>query len=271
MWVLAILGAHWYLSLFTQTFFHHRYAAHRMFTMNKGWEKFFYVLSFFFQGASYLSPRAYGILHRMHHAYADTELDPHSPKYDKNLFAMMWRTRNTYKNIFTHATVTEPKFSKDLPDWDSFDRFASNGYIRLLWVAIYVLLYFALGAPWWLFPLIIIHAIMGPFHGMIINWFAHTIGYYNFKMKDTSRNLFPVDILMLGEGLHNNHHKHSGRANFAWHKYEFDPVYPIIKLLSFMKVIKIRRVATPETEELQFIEQSVPVQQSQIHSKQLQA
>ena len=85
MWVLAVLGAHWYLSLFTQTFFNHRYAAHRMFTMNKGVEKIFYVMSFVFQGASYLSPRAYAIMHRMHHAYADTEMDPHSPKYDSNL------------------------------------------------------------------------------------------------------------------------------------------------------------------------------------------
>ena len=100
MWVLAVLGAHWYLSLFTQSFFNHRYAAHRMFTMSKGVEKFFYVISWVFQGSSYLSPRAYGIMHRMHHAYADTELDPHSPKYDANLFAMMWRTRNTYLHIF---------------------------------------------------------------------------------------------------------------------------------------------------------------------------
>jgi stearoyl-CoA desaturase (delta-9 desaturase) len=48
-----------------------------MFTMSKAWEKFFYILSWIFQGSSYLSPRAYGIMHRMHHAYADTEKDPH--------------------------------------------------------------------------------------------------------------------------------------------------------------------------------------------------
>ncbi len=248
MWVLAVLGAHWYLSLFTQTFFHHRYAAHRMFTMKKGWEKFFYILSFFFQGASYLSPRAYGIMHRMHHAYADTELDPHSPKYDSNLFKMMWRTRNTYSSIFHYTTTVEEKFTKELPEWTWFDRFASNFIIRIMWVAIYVLIYIALSAPWWLFPLIIIHAIMGPFHGMIINWYAHSVGYVNFKMKDTSRNLFPVDLIMLGEGLHNNHHKHSGRANFGWKKYEFDPVYPIIKMLSWANIIKLRRVKTePES------------------------
>ncbi len=242
MWVLAFLGAHWYLSLFTQTFFNHRYAAHRQFTMKVGWEKFFYVLSFIFQGASYLSPRAYAIMHRMHHAYADTELDPHSPKYDANLFAMMWRTRNTYMRIFERITPVDPKFSKELPDWNTFDRFASNGWIRIAWVVIYVAIYILLGAPWWLFPLILIHAVMGPFHGVIINWFAHSVGYINFKMKDTSRNLFPVDLIMLGEGLHNNHHKHAGRANFGWKKYEVDPVYPVIRMLDLFKVIKLRKV-----------------------------
>src|SRR5688572_9627748 len=85
---------------------------------------------------------------------------------------------------------------------------------------------------------------MGPFHGVIINWFAHKIGYINFKMKDTSHNLFPVDLIMLGEGLHNNHHKHGGRANFAWRKFEFDPVYLIIRMLAFFKVIRMRRATT---------------------------
>ncbi len=209
--------------------------------MKKGWEKFFYFLSFLFQGSSYLSPRAYGIMHRMHHAYADTELDPHSPKYDPNLFAMMWRTRINYNDIYENHVEIEPKFTKDLPDWKSFDRFASSGYIRLMWVVVYVLIYIALDAPWWLFPLILIHAVMGPFHGVIINWFAHSIGYINFKMKDTSRNLFPVDLIMLGEGLHNNHHKFGGRANFAVRKFEFDPLYPIIKVLDKINVIKLRK------------------------------
>ncbi len=242
MWILAFIVAHWYLSLFTQTFFHHRYAAHRMFTMSRGWEKFFYYLSYLFQGASYISPRAYAIMHRMHHAYADTEMDPHSPKYDHNLFAMMWRTRHVYRQIYNHGQEGDPIFTKDLPNWKAFDRFASSAASRIAWVLIYILIYSALDAPWWLYPVIALHAVMGPFHGVIINWFAHSIGYINYKMADTSRNLFPVDLLMLGEGLHNNHHKHGGRANFAVKRFEFDPVYLVIQLLAKMKVIKMRRV-----------------------------
>ncbi|CAA9301254.1 MAG: Fatty acid desaturase; Delta-9 fatty acid desaturase, partial [uncultured Cytophagales bacterium] len=35
--IIAFFIAHWYLSLFCQTFFLHRYSAHKMFTMNKFW------------------------------------------------------------------------------------------------------------------------------------------------------------------------------------------------------------------------------------------
>ncbi|MFN7793515.1 MAG: acyl-CoA desaturase, partial [Cyclobacteriaceae bacterium] len=42
--VLIFFVAHWYLSLFFQTFFLHRYASHKAFTMNKFTEKVFFVL-----------------------------------------------------------------------------------------------------------------------------------------------------------------------------------------------------------------------------------
>ena len=81
--ILIFFVAHWYLSLFFQTFFLHRYAAHKAFTMNKFTEKVVYILTWIFQGSNYLSPYGYGVMHRMHHALADTENDPHSPKYDE--------------------------------------------------------------------------------------------------------------------------------------------------------------------------------------------
>src|SRR5580658_1348377 len=69
--VIAIFFvAHWQISVFFQTFFLHRYGAHRMFTMSKGWERFFHLCTYMTQGSSYLCPRAYAILHRMHHAYS---------------------------------------------------------------------------------------------------------------------------------------------------------------------------------------------------------
>jgi stearoyl-CoA desaturase (delta-9 desaturase) len=53
--------------------------------MNKFWERFFYLLAYISQGSSYVSPKVYAIMHWMHHAYADTEKDPHSPRFDVEL------------------------------------------------------------------------------------------------------------------------------------------------------------------------------------------
>lgn len=239
MAVLIFFIIHWYFSLFFQTFFHHRYAAHKMFTMNPFWEKFFYFMSFVAQGSSYLSPYAYGILHRMHHAHADTELDPHSPTYDKNLFSMMWRTKNIYNDIFSENIHVEEKYKKGLPNWFSLDKFADKWFIRIGWLALYTAFYFVFAPHWAFFLLLPIHFVMGPLHGAIINWFAHKYGYVNYKTEDTSHNLMPVDFLMLGEGFHNNHHKHQKNPNFGKRWFEFDPIYPIIIAFHKLGIIKL--------------------------------
>jgi stearoyl-CoA desaturase (delta-9 desaturase) len=211
-----------------------------MFTMSRGWERFFQVLSLVFQGSSYLSARTYGILHRMHHAYADTELDPHSPKYDKNLFTMMWRTKTVYSNIFYGRVPIEDKWKKDLPEWFSFEKFADSWPVRISWGLFYIWFYVEFATQWWMYLLLPIHFVMGPVHGAIINWFAHRYGYTNFEVSDTSKNLLPVDVLMLGESYHNNHHKFGARPNFGVKWHEIDPVYIAIKLLDKVGVIKIK-------------------------------
>lgn len=244
MWIYVVLFfvIHWYLSLFCQTFFLHRYASHKQFTMTKTWEKFFYVFTWICQGSSYLSPSAYGIMHRMHHAYADTENDPHSPSYDANPMSMMWRTRVVYNSIFRREAAIETRFTGDIPEWRAFDVFASNNITRIGWIFIYIAIYIAIDPAWYWYLLLPLHAVMGPLHGVVINWFAHVLGYQNFKVNDTSKNIFPIDLLMLGEGLHNNHHKNAFRANFGWKKWEFDPTYPVIKALDLVGVISLRPV-----------------------------
>src|SRR5262245_21992623 len=94
--ILAFFVLHWQLSVFCQTFYLHRYGAHRMFTMSKGWERFFHFVTYLMQGPSFLNPRAYAILHRMHHAFSDTEKDPHSPRNYGNVVTMMLATKHSY-------------------------------------------------------------------------------------------------------------------------------------------------------------------------------
>lgn len=239
MAILLFFIAIWYLSLFSQTFFQHRYAAHGAFTMSKGWERFFFLFAYLTQGASYMSPRAYAIMHRLHHAYTDTERDPHSPAFSSNIFTMMWRTRSFYQDIIHDRMEVEPRFTKNLPEWKAFDRWANGAFSRLLWVAAYVSFFvFFATSPWWylLLPVIV---TMGAFHGAVINWFAHKYGYVNFRLKNTSMNLFVVDVLMLGESYHNNHHKYPSAVNFGRRWHEIDPVYPIIRLLARLRIVRL--------------------------------
>ena len=139
MVIVVFFLAHWFLSLFCQTFFLHRYSAHKMFTMSKFWERAFYVATFITQGSSFLNPRAYAIMHRMHHAYSDTEKDPHSPHYFRSMFKMMWRTKDIYLGYLLHRVEPEKGFDKNIPEWKAFDKFADSWMVRFLWVGAYTL------------------------------------------------------------------------------------------------------------------------------------
>lgn len=232
------------MSLFSQTFFLHRYAAHKMFTMSPFWEKTFFVFTYITQGSSYLSAYGYGVMHRMHHAYADTEKDPHSPKYDKSIAAMMWRTKNVYSDIFDKTVELEEQFTKDVPEWSSFEKIAHSWVSRLAWGAAYIAFYILFAEAWWVFLFLPMHFVMGPLHGVVINWFAHKFGYRNYEVTNTSMNLLPFDFLMFGEGYHNNHHKDGTRANFGVKWYELDLAYPIIKVFDFVGIIKLNTIAS---------------------------
>ncbi len=244
--ILLFLIIHWYLSLFMQTFLQHRYAAHGAFSMSKFWEKFFYLATYITQGSSYVSPRVYAIMHRMHHAYTDTDKDPHSPQNDSNLFVMMWRTRKVSADIYKQIGKIEPRFLKNLPDWPMLDKIAHSAGSRLLWIAAYTVCYILFAPSVWWFLLLPLHILMVPLQGVIINWFAHKYGSVNFTMKNTSTNLFKMDILMMGEAYHNNHHKNPSSTNFGFRWYELDPTYAIIRFFNWLRIIRVHKlVAIP--------------------------
>jgi len=242
MIIIIFVLALWYGGLFFQCFFLHRYAAHQVFTMSKTMERISFILTWFFQGSSYLSAYGYGIMHRMHHAYTDTEKDPHSPSHDANLFAMMWKTKTIYQDINEQNITVDAKFTKNVPQWKSFDAFASSRFSRLLWISFYILFFAYFTTALWQWVLLPVALLMAPIHGVIINWFAHIYGYVNYKMSNTSKNLFPFDFLMMGEGYHNNHHKHATSANFGVKWHEIDVTYVIMRLLHFLGCIQLKAV-----------------------------
>lgn len=206
------------------------------------WERFFYLILLISQGSSFLNPRAYAILHRMHHAYSDTEKDPHSPHFFKDVFGMMIATKNMYMDYLHFKVQPEPAFQGNYPEWPLIDRIGNSWLWRIGCGLFYIGFYIAFANHWWLFILMPIHFLMGPLHGAIVNWCGHKYGYSNHDNDDHSKNSLPWDFLLMGELFQNNHHKKPNSPNFATKWWEFDPTYPVMKVLHWMKIIKIRKV-----------------------------
>ena len=240
--IIAFFVLHWYLSVFAQSFFLHRYMAHAMFKMNRFWEKFFYAATFLFQGSSFLHPKAYAQLHNEHHKHSDTEADPHSPHFFKDVFSMMVNTGRIYLEFRTGQRVSSSKYINSLPTWSIIDSLGNSIAIRLSFCLLYTLVYVAFAPTPWLYLLLPIHFLMGPLHGAFVNWCGHKYGYRNHQTTDQSRNTFAWDLLFAGETFQNNHHRHPNRANFANRWFECDILYPIIWLMDKAKVIQLKRV-----------------------------
>ena len=249
MIIIIFFISHWYLSLFSQTFLQHRYASHGAFTMNKFWERFFYIFAYFTQGSTYLSPRTYAIMHRMHHAYADTPKDPHSQKYFSSFFSLMMHTTRMFENIYDKKVEIEERFTRNLPDWPWMDKWGKSLTNRIIFSLLYIGFYIFFDAQLWMYALLPIQIFMSPIQGTIINWFAHKYGRINFKVNNSSKNLIPVDVFMLGEDYHNNHHKFPSSANFGVKWYEIDPVFYIMRVFNWLKIIKIKNMGTYVSSE----------------------
>lgn len=235
--IFLLLVLHWQLSVFFQSFFLHRYGAHRQFTMSKGWERTFHFLTWAVQGPSYLRPKPYAVMHRMHHAYSDTPQDPHSPVQQKNLVAMMRKTLTTYVEISQGRFPVEPRFEGGYPEWKLLDETLSNYTVSVAWGTMYGLYYIAFATHWWMFLFLPLHWFMGPMHGAIVNWFGHKLGYRNYSSDDHSRNTLVVDVLTMGELFQNNHHKWGQSPSFAVRWFEIDPAYQIMRVLNALGVI----------------------------------
>ena len=232
---------HWQLSVFFQSFYLHRYGAQRQFSMSPRVERVFHFLTWAIQGSSYLNPRAYAIMHRMHHAYSDTPRDPHSPVVQPNFFAMMWRTRTLYDQIGHKRVPVDARFEGGYPEWPLLDRSLSSMPLAIAWCGAYTALYVAFATHWWMFLLLPIHWIMGPVHGAIVNWCGHKVGYRNYANDDNSKNTLVFDVLTMGELFQNNHHKWGQSPNFAVRSFEIDPSYQMMRVFHWLGLIDMSR------------------------------
>ncbi|MAZ44234.1 MAG: acyl-CoA desaturase [Legionellales bacterium] len=177
-------------------------------------------------------------IHRKHHAKCETQEDPHSPQV-LGLKKVLWEGAELYRAEAKNLETME-RYGHGTPnDW--IEKYLYNKAwlgITLMFI-LDVLLFGVKGISVWGVQMIWI-----PFFAAgVINGVGHAIGYRNFESPDASTNLIPWGILIGGEELHNNHHTYPTSARLSLKWYEFDIGWLYIRLLSILKLAKVRRVA----------------------------
>ncbi|HEV3227192.1 MAG TPA: acyl-CoA desaturase, partial [Acidimicrobiales bacterium] len=58
-----------------------------------------------------------------------------------------------------------------------------------------------------------------------------------YDTADTSRNSLVVAVATMGEGWHNNHHRHPTTARQGERWWELDPTYGVLRLLAALGIV----------------------------------
>jgi stearoyl-CoA desaturase (Delta-9 desaturase) len=183
-----------------------------------------------------MNTREWVAIHRKHHQAADTKDDPHSPTQHG-----IWRV--LFGGAFLYAKAKKNKILiNELGHGTPNDWIEEHVYTPhplsgiLLMLVIDILLFGPIGIVVWGVQMLWI-----PFWAAgVINGAAHWWGYRNYKVQDTSRNLWPWAVWIGGEELHNNHHGDGASAKFSKKWYEFDIGWMYIRILKFFGLAKLR-------------------------------
>jgi sn-1 stearoyl-lipid 9-desaturase len=214
---------------------YHRLLAHRSFKCPKLVEYFFVIGGYL---AFESSPIWWATLHRTHHRYTDTELDPHSPRFGNYHGYMGWIFNRQY------PAHIDPKIqAPDLIDDPLYKLLERDNNWHTSHLTNTAIGFGSRLVMWLLFGWKI--ALASVLAGLIVqqvpfmvNLFCHKpkLGYQNYATTDDSVNVWWLTLITLGDNWHNNHHAYPGsaRAGFRW--FELDVAYLTIKLLSICKL-----------------------------------
>ena len=208
---------------------YHRLLTHRGFKAPKWLE---YFLSFCGAFAMQSGPLSWVTTHRIHHAFTETDKDPHSPHGGTYWAHIGWIFRGTSQN------QSEATMQRYCPDFAN-DRFHQvlNKYYWVPTVFLAVILFAIGGLPMILWA-IFARVVFGWHNTWLVNSATHLWGTRRFETRDDSRNNGLIAALTFGEGWHNNHHAYprSAKHGLAW--YEFDVNWVQIRILEKLGIIK---------------------------------
>jgi stearoyl-CoA desaturase (delta-9 desaturase) len=234
-YVLAALGLT-HITIAAVTIFLHRSQAHRALDLHPVVSHFF---RFWLWLTSGMVTKEWVAIHRKHHAKCETVEDPHSPQ-TRGIKTVFWQGSELYRAEAKNAD-TLAKYGHGTPDdWMErhvYSRHSAKGIVLMM--AIDLVLFGPIGLTIWAVQMAWIPVTAAG----IINGIGHYWGYRNFACEDASRNIVPWGILIGGEELHNNHHAYGTSARLSNKWYEFDIGWLYIKLMSYVGLATIRKVA----------------------------
>ncbi|HUY63674.1 MAG TPA: fatty acid desaturase [Acidimicrobiales bacterium] len=220
------------LGLLVTTVYLHRSLSHRALRLAPGVVAVCRVLTWMLTG---MRPRQWVAVHRKHHAFTDTERDPHSP-------IVLGFARVQFANAVLYRRVardpaTVLRYARDLPA-DRWDRVLFDHASLGLGIGI-VILVIVFG---WQFALIAagVHAAYYLLGGGAINAVGHRWGRRPFDNLATNNQW--LAWLVVGEGLHNNHHAAATSGRLSLAKGEVDPAWWCIRLLVRLRWATLRQV-----------------------------
>jgi len=209
----------------------HRGLAHRALTLHPIADFFFRLILWITTGQD---RRQWVAVHRKHHAFTDTEKDPHSP-----LVHGFWKIQlgNVYYYIREARNAeTVARWAKDIPSdwWDRriFSKGALGGILGL------ILAMWILGPVWGIF-VVVAHLVLYVFVlAPSINGLGHWWGRRNFA-GNSATNIRLLAWLTGGESLHNNHHAYPSSPKFSVLRSEVDPSWLVIKVLTAVGLVTL--------------------------------
>lgn len=218
---------------------YHRLLTHRGFKVPKWLE---YTLSVFGMLALQSGPLSWVTTHRIHHAFTETEKDPHSPRSGTYWAHIGWIFRGTSQN---QSWATMQRYCPDFAN-DPVHQFM-NKYYWIPTVAVGVSLV-GIGGIGMLLWGIFLRTVFGWHFTWLVNSMTHLWGTRRFETRDDSRNNALVAAVSFGEGWHNNHHAYprSAKHGLAW--YEFDINWIQIWTLEKLGLAKSVHVYSPKKE-----------------------
>lgn len=227
------------LNVLTITLGYHRGLAHGALTFHPR------VRALLLAGGNWITgidPKAWVVMHRMHHAYSDTPQDPHSPT-NVGLLGIGIEQLRSYERTLRRLVRRDPAYTAFARDLD-FDVSWLNRKKR--WFLPYVLhavvalaLALAFTGGWLLGAAYFLGMMSHPVQGGLVNALGHAVGGRNFDTKDDSRNNHLVAWLVGGEGFQNNHHRYPSSARFSWRRTELDPGYLAARALEAIGLLTI--------------------------------